>query len=393
MNITQTCRRFFANQGSIDHWEEDSMETLTITLRTLTPIWTGGVDGTPDRLHTTGIIGSLRWWYEAIVRGLGGWACDPAADNPQAHCKFDAEAYERAKRTGRSEADALVEGLSEVCAACYLFGATGWRRRFRLIVTAETDAGDPASRKQPMGERFTRKGKPEKPDWYFRQGLVGSVGLSCVSLDRSLSLQPILAVLKLIENYGALAAKPQLGYGQIRLAKPQVTDVESLVRSLAELASQRPAKKDENAGKPSLTEMFFTEIKPKPGNTAGMIETMLALKYDLRAAFRTNPPNLPQNGRQTLRHFVCGKERPDAERKASKVAISWLIDGKLRVWGWIPHELPVSGITRDDVVKIIYDTVTTFGIPAYWREFNSMHDTRRYTNASQFLSSLLEDKA
>jgi CRISPR-associated protein Cmr1 len=42
---------------------------LSITLKTLTPLWTGGADGKVDRIHETGIIGSLRWWYEAIVRG------------------------------------------------------------------------------------------------------------------------------------------------------------------------------------------------------------------------------------------------------------------------------------------------------------------------------------
>ena len=36
-------------------------------LTTLTPLWTGGVSGRCDRLHETGIIGSLRW----VVRGGG----------------------------------------------------------------------------------------------------------------------------------------------------------------------------------------------------------------------------------------------------------------------------------------------------------------------------------
>ncbi|WP_348531079.1 type III-B CRISPR module RAMP protein Cmr1, partial [Methanothrix sp.] len=36
---------------------------LEIRLKTLTPLWTGGVDQTCDRLHETGLIGSLRWWY------------------------------------------------------------------------------------------------------------------------------------------------------------------------------------------------------------------------------------------------------------------------------------------------------------------------------------------
>lgn len=52
------------------------MSDLQITLKTLTPLWTGGVDQTCDRLHETGLIGSLRWWYEALVRGLGEHICN-----------------------------------------------------------------------------------------------------------------------------------------------------------------------------------------------------------------------------------------------------------------------------------------------------------------------------
>ena len=83
---------------------------MEITIRTLTPVWTGGVDGSCDRLHETGLIGSLRWWYEAIVRGLGGYACDPTSED---RCP---------DKDGRH------------CVACELFGCTGWARKFRLRV-------------------------------------------------------------------------------------------------------------------------------------------------------------------------------------------------------------------------------------------------------------------
>ncbi len=59
--------------------------SLLISLRTLTPIWTGGIGGEAHRLRATGIIGSLCWWYEAIVRGLGGQVCDPAEHS----CLYD----------------------------------------------------------------------------------------------------------------------------------------------------------------------------------------------------------------------------------------------------------------------------------------------------------------
>ena len=83
------------------------MEEFKVKIKALTPIWTGGVERKCDRLHETGIIGSLRWWYEAIVRGLGGYACDPT--------------------------DTKCEGKNH-CEACELFGCTGWARKFRLHV-------------------------------------------------------------------------------------------------------------------------------------------------------------------------------------------------------------------------------------------------------------------
>ena len=45
---------------------------MEFKLRALTDIWTGGVDHrNGDKLHLSGIKGSIRWWYETLVRGLG----------------------------------------------------------------------------------------------------------------------------------------------------------------------------------------------------------------------------------------------------------------------------------------------------------------------------------
>lgn len=49
---------------------------MEIKIKTLTPIWTGGVDfRTCDRIHETGIIGSLRWWHDALIRRLDKYTC------------------------------------------------------------------------------------------------------------------------------------------------------------------------------------------------------------------------------------------------------------------------------------------------------------------------------
>lgn len=36
-------------------------------LKALTPIWTGDVNQKGDRLIPTGLMGSLRWWFEVLV--------------------------------------------------------------------------------------------------------------------------------------------------------------------------------------------------------------------------------------------------------------------------------------------------------------------------------------
>jgi hypothetical protein len=50
-------------------------------LKALTPIWTGDANRQGDRLITTGLLGSIRWWFEVLVLGLGGSACDPTRDS------------------------------------------------------------------------------------------------------------------------------------------------------------------------------------------------------------------------------------------------------------------------------------------------------------------------
>jgi len=86
-----------------------------IKIRTLTPLWTGDVDRECKSIKETGIIGSLRWWYEALVRGLGGYACDPTSDRK---CIYEGD-------------------IKKICPACQLFGCTGWGRKFRVEITVE----------------------------------------------------------------------------------------------------------------------------------------------------------------------------------------------------------------------------------------------------------------
>lgn len=191
---------------------------LTITLRTLTPLWTGGVNSICDRLHETGLIGSLRWWYEALVRGLGGYACDPTSENPEARCTFDSKAYERAKSDGKSDDSAIHAGLKEVCPVCYVFGATGWARLFQLRAVSIPET--------PLHFRTTVS---MNQGWLKRVFGGESRNIDSIKVpfgnlrfqfatrryDEGFARNQFVLALHVAAEYGAIGARLQHGFGQV----------------------------------------------------------------------------------------------------------------------------------------------------------------------------------
>jgi len=132
---------------------------ITYELEALTDVWTGSTDGQSRKLVTTGLLGSIRWWFEVLVRGLGGSACDPTA-------------------TG-------CEGESH-CVACELFGCTGWARKFRFEAVNESKRNDKDAISK--GDIFKLRFTELRPVWTEEWAL----------LDLTL---------RLIAEYGAIGGK------------------------------------------------------------------------------------------------------------------------------------------------------------------------------------------
>ena len=186
-----------------------SASMLSVHLYTRTPLWTGGLDGTMDRIHETGLIGSLRWWYEAIVRGLGGYACDPSEHT----CSFDADKYRRS--TASDKRQRLRD--AGLCDACQVFGATGWRRRFRLEVHPLEGEFDITEGMFPSGRVHPDRRNPYRTGgWLLRGGYHGELELKFIG-DKEVLWCEILPILLFMEKWGALGAKTSLGYGVFQI--------------------------------------------------------------------------------------------------------------------------------------------------------------------------------
>lgn len=321
------------------------MKSVSIEIKTLTPIWTGGVNRECDILHETGIIGSMRWWYEAIVRGLGGYACDPSKHQ-------------------------CPDKDGNVCDACLIFGATGWRRRFDLKIIH--DNTEPAWK----GEEMIKVRPPARSHgWFLSAGRIGSFTLK-IHGDSDV-IARLASLLLFLEEWGAIGAKPQLGYGffkinnrdEIRGIRENATDLSKIIYT-----------KMDSSGLPDLRQFTFFRYRFKPSRDdwwtqVGGLQRLLgepkaASKLSRLAQMGIIPvsPVLKNQWRyvewsapSSAKRWIFGTS--DQEKIRSKISISWAYREKdmwiVRGWAWLPEEEQIKSGTIQhrqeiDVVENIF---------------------------------------
>ncbi len=326
---------------------------MEIRLRTLTPLWTGGVDGTMDRIHESGIIGSLRWWYEAIVRGLGGKVCEGPTGRK---CELSGEGrkkYEQARQQGKDWWDALDE--AGICDICKVFGTTGWRRRFRLEVVDDTQAiWDDKDRMLNIRPPDRNRG------WFLPPGRMGTLTLRLDGDERTLAL--LAALLLFLERWGSIGAKPQLGYGVFEIENRDEVLIQARNWQWETRKGTAPPR-----GRPDLRQFGFLRYRftpDRPGwwtrvsgiervasqvqplvSQYGVVPVMPALKNEWRFHRWHGPRESEQE--------IFGTLRP--ARRRSKVTASWAYrlgqEWEVRGWAWLSDRRwadKVWGLLQDE---------------------------------------------
>ncbi|OYD86912.1 type III-B CRISPR module RAMP protein Cmr1 [Nostoc sp. 'Peltigera membranacea cyanobiont' 213] len=369
---------------------------MEVKIQTLTPIWTGGIEaGKCDRIHETSILGSLRWWMEALVRGFGGQVCDPT----EQECLYD-----------------LKKPNNGLCKVCEVFGATGWKRQFRLEVQ-NIEISDANITHSIKAERTYKNGKREEktPTWYFRDSKPpntpkkGTFFIKIQSLNPKFKPEIIVGLIQFIADCSALGARPQMGFGVIKVEGDYIKTQPLYDWLIAINGSQLYPKL------PTLQNIFLAEIKPKDSNSSFTEQDTFNLKYDLRKLFRTENNAilnksehkglvLKKNKKdkninngdvdKDLRHFIMGTV--EDKRMAAKIKISRSYNNEklIRVWGWIPEKAEVykNGWDREKIVNDIYKHLVVNYTLHIWRETDSTRDTETplISEVTIFLHSLLQ---
>jgi CRISPR-associated protein Cmr1 len=348
------------------------MKALEIHFRTLTPIWTGGAERNSNRPRETGLMGSLRWWYAGVMRGLDGHACDPVGDG---RCEYDV----KDKRPPEEQ----------LCPACYLFGCTGWGRRFRLeaeglkaqdlFFVASSGVYQAAGNwlwrifggKELGG---TRQGRGGAVAFTFGvQALWGEQAtLHVVHLrgDAQGTLARVAFLLDTVVRWGGLGAKPQHGFGQIQIADG--LDLAQEGPNLITTDIQRYGKKPPPPADLFSLGSFFShtyelaqaerylanlrEIGTPPPSfdyRQHFIPCAFDIRYKSRSKdFRTGQgqnfgmrPWFREKWGTQVAHRLFGRSdaRRDEDRSAGRIHVShlfWRDDAwHLKVWGHVPPDL------------------------------------------------------
>jgi len=321
---------------------------MEIKIKTLTPLWTGGIDGTMERVHEASIIGSLRWWYEAIVRGLGKYACEGPGGQK---CELTGERLQEFKKSRQNGMDwwtALDQAQTRqdreenrpgICDGCKVFGTTGWQRRFRLEVVDDTrpiwTPGDRMLNVRPPGRNR---------GWYLPPGRMGTLTLHVDGDGRSLSLLATLFLF--LEQWGGIGAKPQLGYGVFEIENREEVQAWAGGWEWKSMGIQ-----DANDTLPDLRRFGFFRHRFSPDlpgwwTRVPGIERVASKVQPLVSRYGTVPvsPALKNEwrfhrwrGSKQDERKIFGALRPD--RRRSKVAVSWAYrveqEWEVRGWAWL----------------------------------------------------------
>jgi len=208
---------------------------MEIALTTLTPIWTGNIDKSSINIIENGILGSIRWWAEAINRGSDYTSCDPTNDDYQ--CPQN------------------INNRNKYCLSCFIFGATGKRRLFKI----QLEGGD------SLFQQYIQI-KPNRRNrgWYYPgSGIMGDISIKIIPLNRIFKNEYVTLPVSIASKLGGIGAKNQLGYGVSNLNKIPDININEYFNS--ELKHNPNIRK--NVGNqsryPNLKDMFFAKINFK----------------------------------------------------------------------------------------------------------------------------------
>lgn len=280
-----------------------SPNSITLELKTLTPIHTGGIGQYGEQLHPSGLLGCIRSFSCLLAAATGNkefetevWGTTTQENHNNVHAKRIALSWD----VSRLETQELPEKV--------LF-------------------------QEPSLQNPTHQHR----GWFFNVAQKGEFKLTLTKRGISdVNWQLLLLALRIQILHASFGAKDQFGLGVVKIDK--LPDVEKLSPELV---------KNALTDKPNLRNTFFAEIrfsKAAPSSFRDCLENGLRYRAHLRGSFR-------KSNEKDLRHYLFGALNEYGS--AINVSAVYPLNEKesaLRIWGVLPH-------TTSRKVKFNRDTI------------------------------------
>ncbi|MHA1197023.1 MAG: type III-B CRISPR module RAMP protein Cmr1 [Promethearchaeota archaeon] len=403
---------------------------------TKTPLWTGDIDQNCSTIQPMGIIGSIRWWNEAVLRSLDYFACDPTNNNKESSSfKCPTTPVNKNK-------------TNYYCISCILFGTQNWRRIFQLKLQVDDICED--NTPVNIKPKFRTRG------WYIKKGFTGRFNIKLIQLHNFFKNEFIYVPLLIASKWGSIGAKTQLGYGVFQFEKYPKIDVSNYIESLKELCetfenlnrNYKIRKNVNESSLPNLKNFFFSKIQfdaknadwwkyingiyqlynkknknaPRNERDKRFLDSLNNSKiYPISPAIKNwMRYGKDKNNNDDLLNFVNnGNEKSKIKewlfgtisknKISSKINISWVyrINEKkfeFRIWGHIPPYKLKNLFDKDkflnnlknklggeEFMESVFKEEVIENIEIFWREFNSNRDrvTKKTSNIEEYLQSLI----
>jgi len=380
-----------------------SSHNIKLRINILTPLWTGDVWRKCKELRLTGIIGSLRWWFEALVRGKGYKSCNSTGENK---CKVEVK-----------NVNDFLDSQKNICPVCFLFGTTGWKSRFSVEISNDN------LRKVYNGKVIVKINGGR--GWHYEAGLMGEAELVFKYDDiilgekdsKVISLSDVFPsvlklLLSLIENHGMLGAKTAMGYGvvEFKIDGKEISVGKDDWKNFETYLSFFNSKfKKEIKDLPNLKDFFFVKFKVNDSidnvikyvksffsYQDGIIETDAISRWkdknwcitspvvrkEIRKQIRTNFKD-----NDNLRHFLMGSTK-EPEFSAIQVSHVYKNGGNLefRIYGWLPDNDSLKGKVSD-VIELLQKVFND--IP--WKERENKDEKGKFVKVSLLSSRIFKN--
>jgi CRISPR-associated protein Cmr1 len=299
------------------------MEEIKVEFETITPLFTGNVEGKCLEIKPSAIMGSLRFWFEVYCHfaGINVSYEKENLDYNWFKSELEKKVKEGLEKNQKIDTHKIAFEIAKnkLTLPSLIFGCTGWKSRIEIESIKYLDDYCFGNRlglpdKICIKKRKEAKGNCPKNSndfwsvWYLSQPYFFGKFEITFRTTREIKSNILLPLLNFIQKYGFIGAKNNIGYGRVIVLNPDVSDFDVIETSkflkenkdiTKNIFEEKDLPQNLNKLNYSKIEVFRTEIENSD------LESTLKQLIEKKAKLRSEEKD------KNIRHYKFGSVAKD----------------------------------------------------------------------------------